>query len=130
MNQCKNYKTDSGNHNMLQQLNLISWNGGPDRSLITPKVLYLLQRFLEKWFKRSYFTISHPIFNPQLSLRLKKDKIAPAIVIRWNEYVLGQAIVQSNLIHFKDCFDNYAEACEDLSTSQRPTNQENSSSIR
>ena len=52
------------------------------------------------------------------------------MIIRWNEYVLRQAIVQPNLIHFKDWIDNYAEACEDLSTSQRPTNQENSSSRR
>ena len=130
MRQCKNYKNDSGNNSMLQQLTLISWNTGPDRLLITPKVLYLLQRFLDKWFKRSYFTISHPIFNPHLPLRLQKDKLAPTMIIRWNEYVLRQAIVQPNLIHFKDWIDNYAEACEDLSTSQKPTIQENTSSRR
>ena len=61
-------------------------------------------------------------------LKIAKDKLAPTMIIRWNEYVLRQAIVQPNLIHFKDWIDNYAEACEDLSTSQRPTNQENSSS--
>ena len=48
------------------------------------------------------------------------------MTIRWNAYVLRQAIVQPNLKHFKDWIDNYAEACEDLSTSQRPSNQENS----
>ena len=63
-------------------------------------------------------------------LKIAKDKLAPTMIIRWNEYVLRQAIVQPNLIHFKDWIDNYAEACEDLSTSQRPTNQENSSSRR
>ena len=63
-------------------------------------------------------------------LKIAKDKLAPTMIIRWNEYVLRQAIVQPNLIHFKDWIDNYAEACADLSTSQRPTNQENSSSRR
>ena len=63
-------------------------------------------------------------------LKIAKDKLAPAMITRWNEYVLRQAIVQPNLIHFKDWIDNYAEACEDLPTSQRPTNQENSSSRR
>ena len=54
--------------------------------------------------------------------------LTPTMIIRWNEYVLRRAIVQPNLIHFKDWIDNYAEACKVLSTSQRPTNQENSSS--
>ena len=62
------------------------------------------------------------------AFKIAKDKFAPTMIIRWKEYVLRQAIVQPKLIHFKDWIDNYAEACEDLSTSQRPTNQENSSS--
>ena len=63
-------------------------------------------------------------------LKIAKVKLAPTMIIRLNEYLLRQAIVQPNLIHFKDWIDNYAEACEFLSTSQRPTNQENSSSRR
>ena len=38
-----------------------------------------------------------------------KDKLAPPMIFRWNEYVLRQAISQPNLIHFKDWTDNYAE---------------------
>ena len=63
-------------------------------------------------------------------LKIAKDKLVPTMIIRWNEYVLRQAFVQPNLIHIKYWIDNYAEACEDLSTSQRPFNQENSSSRR
>ena len=63
-------------------------------------------------------------------LKITRDKRAPTMTIRWNKYVLRQAIVQPNLIHFQDWIDNYAEAFEDLSTSQRSTNQENSSSRR
>ena len=35
-------------------------------------------------------------------LKIAKDKLAPTMIIRWNEYVPRQAIVQPNLIHFKD----------------------------
>ena len=39
-------------------------------------------------------------------LKTAKDKIAPTMIIRWNKYVLRQAIVQPNLIHFKDWINN------------------------
>ena len=70
-------KNNSGNHSMLLQLTLISWSTGPDQPLITPKVLCILQRFLDNWFKRLFFKISHPIFNLQLSLRLQKINLRP-----------------------------------------------------
>ena len=63
-------------------------------------------------------------------LKISKDKLAPTMIIRWNEYVPRQAIIQPYLVHFMDWIDNYAEACEDLSTSQRLINQENGSSRR
>ena len=84
-------------------------------------------RQMVQTFKLHNFT---PDLQSSTVLKIAQDKLAPAMIIRWNEYVLRQAIVQPNLIHFEDWIDNYAEACEDLSTSQRPTNQENSSSRR
>ena len=62
--------------------------------------------------------------------KIANHKLAPTMIIRWNEYVHRQAIVQPNLIHFKDWIDNYAEACAELSASQKPNNQENSLSRR
>ena len=35
-------------------------------------------------------------------LKIAKDELAPTMIITWNEYVLRQAIVQPNLIQFKD----------------------------
>ena len=130
MKQCKNYKIDSGNHIMLQQLTLISWNTGPDRPLITPERFVSFAAFLRQLVQMFILHNFTADFQSSAVLRIAKDKLAPTMIIRWNEYVLRQAIVQPNLIHFKEWIDNYAEACEDLSTSQRPTNQENSSSRR
>ena len=62
--------------------------------------------------------------------KIAKDKLAPTMIIRWNKYVLRQANAQTNLIHFKDGINNYAKACKEWSTSQIPTNQENSLSRR
>ena len=36
------------------------------------------------------------------------------MIIKWNENVIRKELVNSNLIHFKDCIDKYAEACEDM----------------
>ena len=44
----------------------------PRPTINNPESFVSFQRFLDKWFKRSYFTILYPIFNPQLSLRLQK----------------------------------------------------------
>ena len=44
----------------------------PRPTINNPESFVSLQRFLDNWFKRLYFTISHPIFNLQLFLRLQK----------------------------------------------------------
>ena len=79
------------------------------------------------------FTIVHKFTSDLQSsvvLKVAKDKLAPTMIIRWNEYVLRQSVAQPNLINFKDSIDNYAEACEELATLQRQTKQENCLSRR
>ena len=57
-------------------------------------------------------------FTPDLQscavLRVAKEKLSPAMIIKWNENVIRKELVNPNLIHFKDWIDKYAEACEDM----------------
>ena len=100
----------------------------PRPTINNPKNFASLAAFLRQFVQTLIIHNFTSDLQSSAVFKIAKDKLAPTMITRWNEYVHRQAIVQPNLIHFKDWIDNYAEACENLSTS--PTNQENSSSKR
>ena len=57
-------------------------------------------------------------FTPDLQssavLRVAKEKLSPAMIIKWNENVIRKELVNPNFIHFKNLIDKYAEACGDM----------------
>ena len=52
------------------------------------------------------------------------------MIIRWNHHTRSQALLQSNLTHFTDWIDSYAEACEDISSQRNRRTRVNNSSRR
>ena len=49
------------------------------------------------------------------------------MIIRWNQQTRSHALLQSNLTHFGDWIDSYAEACENISPQQNQRTRANNS---
>ncbi|XP_075248311.1 uncharacterized protein LOC142341279 [Convolutriloba macropyga] len=61
-------------------------------------------------------------------LRMAREKLNAAMIIRWNQHTRSQALPQPNLTHFANWVDSYAEACADISPQRNQRTRVTSSS--